>query len=128
MNGIFVVTKSNNKLKKWTVRKQLTEDTEATENNNKKIKYGKCIYFGAEGFRDYTIMHQPDYNLGSKEEPDYIKSLYLKRHAREDWNNLNNASAWATGLLWNKPTMEESARDMEQKFNIKIILKLNESK
>lgn len=89
-----------------------------------RLKYGKPVYFGQSGYRDYTVMNQPGYELKNAEEPDYIKSIYLKRHKNEDWTDLKKAGTWASGLLWNKPTMEESAKDMEKKFNIEIILDL----
>jgi hypothetical protein len=33
---------------------------------------------------------------------------------------LDMAGTWALYILWNKPTLEESIRDMENKFGINI--------
>jgi len=42
------------------------------------------------------------------------KRLYLIRHKNDNINDIFSAGAWSTGLLWNKPTMEESIKDMEK--------------
>ena len=137
----FLIQKSKNKLKKWSVKeilpepeKPLEEKEEKEENPVKKrgrkptpkngkpikIKYGKVIYFGQSGYRDFTLMSaNPEIKEG---EPNHIKEIYLKRHKGEDWSDLSKAGSWARYILWNLPTMEESARDMEDRFNIKITI------
>lgn len=90
-----------------------------------KVRYGKPIYCGQAGYRDYTIMNQPGYELKNEDEAEHIKEIYLKRHKKEDWTDLKKAGTWASGLLWNKPTMEESAKDMSEKFGIRILLDLD---
>ena len=40
--------------------------------------------------------------------------------ANENWNDLTTAGAWSKGILWNKPTMRESIKSMENKFDIDI--------
>ena len=70
----------------------------------------KVIRFGASDYEDYT-MHKDEAR----------KELYLKRHkSREDWEDLNTAGAWSRWLLWEKPTLKASIKNMEQKFKIKI--------
>ncbi len=72
----------------------------------------KVISFGANGYSDYTIHKDPE-----------RMQRYLKRHTvREDWNDLNKAGTWSRFILWNKPTLEESIKDMEKRFKIKIII------
>ena len=145
----FLIQKSKNKLKKWSVKeilpepekpleekeeKPLEEKEEKEENPVKKrgrkptpkngkpikIKYGKVVYFGQTGYRDFTLMSaNPDIKEG---EPEHIKQIYLKRHGKEDWSDLSKAGCWSKWILWNLPTMEESARDMEDRFNIKITI------
>ena len=84
---------------------------------NPKKKYdvlspeGKIIRFGASNYEDYTI-HK---NL-------IRKDAYISRHHKEDWTNLNKAGSWSRWLLWNKPSIRGSIRDMERKFGIKISL------
>jgi hypothetical protein len=71
---------------------------------------GKKIWFGAAGYEDYTMHKNPA-----------RKFRYITRHSiREDWTDLGKSGTWARFILWNKPTLEESARDMEKQFNIKI--------
>jgi len=54
---------------------------------------------------------------------DARKENYISRHAsRETWgkNGLNTAGFWARWLLWNKPTLSASIKDIEQRFDVKI--------
>ena len=51
---------------------------------------------------------------------------YIARHkVRENWNKsgIHTAGFWAFHLLWNKRTLTESIKDVEKKFNVKIINK-----
>lgn len=92
----FILKKSDLLQKKFSVTDILT---------------GKTIHFGAAGYSDYTL---------SKDNKK--KSAYLARHApRELWNNLNTAGSWSRWILWNKPTIAHSVKDMEKRFDIKII-------
>ncbi len=71
----------------------------------------KRVSFGAKGYEDYTT---------SKDENK--KKNYLERHrSNEDWNDTDTAGFWSRWLLWNKPTIDESIRDIEKRFNIKIV-------
>jgi len=82
-------------------------------NKNKRYRiitpYGR-IDFGDPNYDNYTI------------HKDVIrKQLYINRHQkREDWNDLNSAGFWSRWLLWNKPTINASIKDVEKRFNIKI--------
>lgn len=73
----------------------------------------KTVYFGASGYSDFT-MH------GDIER----RERYLKRHANEDWTNLDMAGTWSRYLLWNKPTLNGSKRHMASVFGITFIKKL----
>jgi hypothetical protein len=91
---VYILSPSKRSEKKWQV----------------KTPEGKTIYFGAKGYSDYTIHKDPE-----------RKKRYEQRHAKhEDWENLSTAGAWARWLLWNKPTLDESIRDMEDRFIIEI--------
>jgi thiamine kinase-like enzyme len=83
-------------------------------NKNKKYRViinNKKIDFGASGYED-MIIHN---NL-------YRKYLYLMRHYKnENWENIMTAGFWSRWLLWNLNTLEESIKDTEKRFNIKII-------
>jgi len=69
----------------------------------------KKLHFGAKGYSDFLI-----------HKDDKRKELYTARHKKnEDWEKINpgSLSRW---ILWNKPTIQESIKDFEKKFNIKI--------
>ena len=94
----FILIRSPRAEKKWRI-------TVGTKN----------IDFGAEGYYDFTL-------TGDESR----KQAYISRHAsREDWNKsgILTAGFWSRWLLWNKPSLEESIRDAEKRFNIKIIKK-----
>ena len=91
--------KSSNPKKKYMV-KFLNQTT-------KKIN---TIHFGSAGMSDYTLNND-----------DKRKALYTKRHQNDNINDLNYAGAWSMNLLWNKKTLEESIKDMENRFKINII-------
>jgi hypothetical protein len=93
---------------------------EKSNKKNKKymihyIKDGKIktVYFGASGYSDFII---------SKGNEDKKKN-YIKRHqVNEDWSDLSKPGTFSRFLLWNKPTLNASIKDMENRFNIKIHL------
>jgi len=91
----YILTKSDKPDKKWLV---ITPE-------------GKKVRFGGSGYEDFTIHKDKD-----------RKENYLKRHKKtEDWNDLDTSGAWSRWLLWNKPSLRESIRDMNDRFNIHII-------
>ncbi len=99
MKTIIYLTNSNLKLKKY----------DAIFSNGKKIS------FGAKGYSDFTI---------HKDEQRRIN--YIKRHeVNENWNDLLKAGTWSRYILWNKPTLNQSIRDMERIFNVQIINNTN---
>jgi hypothetical protein len=82
---------------------------------NPKTGRPKKVYFGAikpngKPYEDFTTHKDPE-----------RKMRYLKRHAKEDWNDLTKAGAWSRYILWNKPTLDASIKDMNKRFDIKII-------
>lgn len=74
-----------------------------------------AISFGAKGYSDYTI------HKDSKRKDNYIK----RHQVNEDWTDLNKAGTWSKYLLWNKPTLQESIKNMEKRFDIIINHKAN---
>ena len=70
----------------------------------------RTVHFGALGYEDYTIHRDAE-----------RKERYLARHsARENWNDMYTAGFWSRWLLWNKPGLAESARDISRRFGLKI--------
>lgn len=50
------------------------------------------------------------------------KRAWIARHSvRENWNDPFTAGFWSRWLLWNKETLGESARDIEQRFGFRIM-------
>jgi hypothetical protein len=89
----YTLTKSNRKNKKYMVT---TAD-------------GKVIHFGGAGYDDYTT---------HKDEKRKVR--YLSRTASQPQDDITSAAFWALNLLWNKQTINESIKDIEKKYGIKI--------
>ena len=71
----------------------------------------KTIHFGDSRYEDYTIHQNP-----------IRQQMYILRHQKnENFNNLGTAGAWSYNLLWSKPTLKASIKNMERKFGIKLI-------
>ena len=68
----------------------------------------KTVHFGATGYQDFTT---------SKDEKRKVS--YLARHkTTENWtlSGVDTAGFWARWLLWNKPSITASIRDLNQRF------------
>ena len=94
MNNI-IIKKSENKDKKFTAIV-----------NNKKINFGDNRY------SDYTLT-----------KDDKKKKAYLARHKHDNYNNPLYPSFYSTNLLWNKPSLKESIKNTNEKYNLNIKLK-----
>ena len=70
----------------------------------------RTIHVGASGYADYTIHKGPK-----------RKARYLARHKNENWNDPESAGFWARWVLWNKPTLAESIKDIS-KLGITVTL------
>ena len=105
------------KLKKKYAKKEIIEN-----NFEKKYKVllkedgkKKTIHFGQKGADDYT-----------RTKDISQKQRYTNRHkSRENWSKsgVNSAGFWSKHLLWNKPTISDSIKDIEKRFNVNIIKK-----
>lgn len=74
------------------------------------VQRTKCVQFGDKRYSNFTINKDPK-----------RRAAYLKRHrARENWSDMGSAGFWAKHLLWNKPTLSASIKDVEKKFRVKI--------
>ena len=78
------------------------------------INNKKTIPFGASGMSDYT-----------KHKDIERKNRYINRHKKnENWNDPLTAGFYSKNILWNKPTLNESIKDINKTFkNINIKLK-----
>ena len=92
MNAIM--TKSNLKNKKFKVE---IYDGASQAGGQKKVK---TIHFGDTRYEDFTIHRDQE-----------RKKRYLNRH-KNDYNTLFYPSYWSKTVLWNKPTIRESLKDV----------------
>ena len=70
----------------------------------------KNIHIGAKGMDDFT-----------KTKDEDAKHRYIQRHrANENWSQsgIMSSGFWAKHLLWNKPTLSASIKDVKQRFNL----------
>jgi hypothetical protein len=109
---MFSTYKMSDKIKNVTVKK-------ATQKNKKLqaiLEYEsgktKTIPFGAKNMSDFTLH-------GDNQR----KQNYLKRHIH-DPKTIDTAGFWARDLLWNKPTISESAKDIQRRTKIKVVVKV----
>ena len=73
---------------------------------------GHLHHFGDNRYEDYT-MHGDDKR----------KASYLARHWKENWSKkgIHSSGFWSRWLLWNKSTIKSSIKDIEKRFNVKIV-------
>ena len=115
-------TNTNKKLH-WTLKNSTRKNEKymivSSKFLNKKYFKGlQKIHFGAKDFEDYTT-HK---DIKRKER-------YLKRHnaikLKDGTKAVDNilSPAWLSRwILWNKPTIQQSLKDIEKRFGIRIIL------
>jgi hypothetical protein len=84
-------------------------------------KFGHKHYFGAQGFRDFTLMNDKNSKFyePSKEKREQVKKNYLRRHAK-DPKGIHSPSTLSDMILWNKSTIQEAVKDYEKKYNVKV--------
>lgn len=77
---------------------------------------GHAVHFGLMGASDFTIHKDPERRL-----------RYVNRHPSTRENHgksgIRTPGFWAMNLLWNKPSLGASARDIEKRFHVKITFK-----
>ena len=66
----------------------------------------KTIHFGQAGASDFT-----------KHNDTERKQRYIDRHKkRENWQDPTTAGFFAKHVLWNKPTLTESIKDLDNRY------------
>ena len=100
----FYMEPSDKKTKKWMVTYI-----------NKETGKPNTFYFGAKGMSDYTI-----------HKDEQRKKRYISRHSGmgEDWtkSGVETPGFFSRWILWNLPDLDDSIKDTEKRFNIKIHL------
>ena len=71
------------------------------------------LSFGDDRYSDFTLHKNPQ-----------RQANYLSRHGKEDWsaNNVISSAFMSRWLLWGKPSLTESIRDVNKRFNINVKL------
>ena len=90
----FKLSISNRPSKKWKIE------------NNEKV-----VHFGDSSYEDYTL-----------HKNEVRKQQYLLRHKDPYDAFRHQAGFWARWLLWNKPSLEASVKDVERRFGLKIFI------
>ena len=86
------------------------------KSNRKDKKYVAIMdnmkhHFGGAGYDDFTTVRPVD--------PER-KERYIQRHVKnEDWSfdGVHTSGFWAKHILWNKPTIQESIKDLEKRYS-----------
>ena len=74
----------------------------------------KTVHFGDSNYSDFT-----------KHRDEERKKRYIQRHSQED-HTISNALSpafLARNILWNKPTVEASIRDLNRRYKTEFRLK-----
>ena len=70
------------------------------------IDNNRTVHFGARGMSDFTLHKNAE-----------RKDKYINRHQKnEDWTDPQTAGFYAKNILWNKPTIQASIKDTNQRF------------
>ena len=73
-------------------------------------------HFGQAGYEDYITTNDKK-----------RKDNYIARHSvNEDWSKqgIHTSGFWAKHILWANPTIRGSIKELQKKFDIKIIYKI----
>ena len=83
--------------------------------------------------RYVVVMEGMQHHFGSKQYENYTdhgndkqKESYIARHkAHDDWTKpgIHTAGFWSRWLLWNQRSLVKSARDIEKRFGVRILMK-----
>jgi len=71
---------------------------------------GSKVSFGAKGYQDYTMHH----------DPERMRRYIIRHQRRENWSDPHTAGFWSRWLLWNKPSLSASIKDIERRFKYSI--------
>jgi len=87
-------------------------------------KDNKTVNFGADGYRDYTLLSNKTskFYLKEKSERDKVKSAYINRHRKREeklWKNSPMSPATLSRfILWEKPTLTSAIVAFKARFKV----------
>jgi len=73
--------------------------------NNKIVK---VVYFGAEGYDDYTI----------HKDLERQKRYKLRHQKNENWEDMYSPGSLSWYILWHSPSYRENVKYFKNKFNL----------
>ena len=75
---------------------------------------GRKVHFGDPNYDDFTTHRN-----------EQRKKNYISRHRKnKNWNDVRTAGFYAKNVLWNRPTISESLKDMNSRFkDVSFVLK-----
>jgi len=100
--------------KKWTAYFDLGE-------KDKKGKpKEKAVSFGAEGYRDFTLLNDKSSKFYEKDKKqrEKVKKAYQARHSKDPINSPMTAGALSYHILWSSPSFAGSIRNFKRKFSL----------
>ena len=84
---------------------------------------GHTHHFGAKGYRDYTLINDPNskFYIPDEAERKKVRKAYRDRHRGDrGLGNRHAPSELAWSILWTKPTLSQSIKYYENKFKVKV--------
>ncbi len=90
------------------------------EHQSGETKKTTTTHFGASGYRDFTLMSNPEskFYIKNSGEREKVRQAYLKRHAKEDWMKPLTAGALSRWILWEKTTVPAAIKNYKRKFSV----------
>ena len=75
-------------------------------------KHLKKVSFGAAGYEDYT----------THKDKERMNRYNARHKAKENWtaSGIKTAGFWSKWLLWNKPSLSASIKDIQTRFGVTI--------
>lgn len=113
MIAIGLVLNRDKNLSAIYMKKEIVLQKSSKKDKKFDVKLNnKTISFGAKGMSDYTKHKDPE-----------RKQRYLNRRSDKEkrvWNDIETPAYWAKNLLWNKPSLNASIKDIEKRKNVDI--------
>jgi hypothetical protein len=86
-----------------------------TKSNRKNKKFvidmdGMKHHFGDARYEDFT-----------KHKDEARKVRYITRTASQPQDDIHSPSFWSLNLLWNKNTLSDSIKDVEERYSMRIL-------
>ena len=106
---MMMIQDANHSKMKVTIRRSSKRNKKFAADVN-----GRTVRFGDPRYDDFTT------HKNSKR-----RKLYIARHRKnENWDDMKTAGFWSKNLLWSKPTLRESVKDLKSRYkNVSFVLK-----